>query len=163
MEILPAIMPESYEDLREKLAQVASYVAAVQIDVMDGCFVESKSWPYNLRTGDAGFEKILHEEEGLPFWDRLNFEIDLMVDNPASEASKWITAGAERLVIHLESVEGDPTKILEEVKNAGIEVGIALDIETAIEEALPFLDYVNFVQLMGIDYDGFQGVPFDEK
>src|SRR5581483_9863940 len=161
-EIIPAIMPESYEDLREKLAQVSTTVPVVQIDVMDGRVVSSKSWPYNLHA-DPDFEKVLHEEEGLPFWDRLDFEIDLMVDNPEHEASKWITAGASRVAVHLESVKGDLREVLEDLKNDGVEVGLGLDLETPIEEALSFLDYVDFVQLMGIAQIGYQGQPFDER
>ncbi len=160
MEIIPAIMPENYEDLREKLSQVSHSVKTVQIDVMDGRFVSSRSWPYN-RQPDPDFEKVLHEEEGLPFWERLNFEIDLMVDNPSREASKWILAGATRLAIHLESQKENLKVALEEIKNGGVEVGLAMDMKTPVEELWPFLDCVDFVQLMGIKNIGYQGEPFD--
>lgn len=156
-------MPESYDDLRDKLAEVSTLVTVVQIDVMDGRFVESKSWPYNLHGTDTDFSKILHEDEGLPFWDRLDFEIDLIVEDPQQQVEKWMKAGASRLVIHIESIKDDAVSLLEEVKRGEVGVGLALDMDTDVEEVLPFLDYVDFVQLMGIDHDGFQGAPFDQK
>ena len=64
MEILPAIMPESYADLEDKARRVAGLVHYAQIDIMDGNFVPSMSWPYKNNN---------KEEEGLqlPFRDQL--------------------------------------------------------------------------------------------
>lgn len=45
-EIVPAILPRNFSELREKLSRVAGLVDTVQIDVCDGRFVPSKSWPY---------------------------------------------------------------------------------------------------------------------
>ena len=41
MEIIPAIIPESFEDLKAKLFLFKGLVPAVQIDVTDGIFVPS--------------------------------------------------------------------------------------------------------------------------
>ncbi|MBI3020251.1 MAG: hypothetical protein HYY60_02925 [Parcubacteria group bacterium] len=45
-EIIPAIMPRSFTELREYVEQVKGIVNVIQIDVMDGVFVPEKSWPY---------------------------------------------------------------------------------------------------------------------
>jgi ribulose-phosphate 3-epimerase len=162
MEIIPAVMPDSFSDLEQKLSLVSNLVLWVQIDVMDGRFVESQSWPYQ-RENDQDFSRILKQEEGLPSWQKLNFEIDLMVDNPKREASNWINAGASRLVIHLESLSDNLVSLLEELKGAQVEIGLALDTETPLEKVWPFLDYIDFVQLMGIKKIGYQGQPFDRE
>ncbi|MFW5887839.1 MAG: hypothetical protein ACOCUH_03470, partial [Bacteriovoracia bacterium] len=47
IEIVPTVMPESYEDFVEKIEKVGELVNIIQIDVMDGKFVPSTSWPYN--------------------------------------------------------------------------------------------------------------------
>ena len=41
-EIIPAIMPDSFFDLEKKAAQVRSLVPLVQVDIMDGKFVNSR-------------------------------------------------------------------------------------------------------------------------
>jgi hypothetical protein len=67
-EIIPAIMPTSYEDLLEKAKFVRGIVPLSQIDVMDGKFVKSKSWPYR-QAGVANEEHFLAmqtQDEMLP-------------------------------------------------------------------------------------------------
>jgi pentose-5-phosphate-3-epimerase len=78
IEFLPAVMPDSFKDLRHKLEMVAHHVSWAQIDIMDGKFVKSRSWPY-FSNDIHSFENLLAENEGLPFWEKLEFEIDLMV------------------------------------------------------------------------------------
>ena len=70
-DIIPAILPRDYDDLKNKIALVRGVVNIVQIDICDGSFVPSQSWPYthgNIEA-DPHFNKILNETEGLPFWE----------------------------------------------------------------------------------------------
>ncbi len=177
-EVLPAIIPESYEDLSFKMSVVKGIVKLVQIDICDGRFVPSKSWPY-VGDNENNFEKITtQEDEGFPFWNNMDFEADMMVKNPEEVADKWIKAGAKALVLHIES----SPKILELVKDlrktygyagdsiASIEIGIAINISTPNEELDVFLQAnpegqipVDFIQFMGIDKIGFQGQEFDDR
>ena len=45
-EIIPAILPEDTDDLREKLSLISGIAPLVQIDVCDGKFTPTKTWPY---------------------------------------------------------------------------------------------------------------------
>ena len=81
IEVLPAIIPESYEDLSYKMSLVKNFVKLVQMDVCDGKFVPSKCWPY-VGDDENHFEKITEEDEGFPFWQNMDFEADLMIKNP---------------------------------------------------------------------------------
>ncbi|MFH1454876.1 MAG: hypothetical protein ABIF22_00935 [bacterium] len=176
-EVLPAIIPKSFEDLNCKMSAVKGIVKLVQVDVCDGKFVPSESWPY-VGDDENHFEKITEEEEGFPFWQDMDFEADLMIKNPEVEAEKWIKAGAKALVLHTES----SSKILELVKDlrktygysgdslVSIEIGIALNINTPNEVLYDFLEpntqdrtLIDFVQFMGIDKIGYQGQEFDEE
>jgi hypothetical protein len=74
-EIVPAILPKSFAELEEKLPLVSGIVPCVQIDLCDGRFVQSTTWPYGANH-DAHFDAILSEEEGMPFWNELQFEFD---------------------------------------------------------------------------------------
>lgn len=178
VEIIPAILPKDLEDLREKMAQVSGLVPLVQIDICDGKFVPSKTWPY-VKGGMDEFGLIIAEDEGFPFWDSLNLEIDLMIRNPDEVVDSWIKAGAKRLVLHWESTP----KVLEIIEKLraeygtarqepfGLEIGIALDIRTPNEEINELLDLIDedgysiidFVQFMGIDNVGFQGQEFNDE
>ncbi len=177
IEVLPAIIPESYEDLSYKMSLVKNFVKLVQVDVCDGKFVPSKCWPY-VGDDENHFEKITEEDEGFPFWQNMDFEADLMIKNPEETIEKWIKAGAKALVVHIES----SPKVLDLVKDlrktygyagdslANFEIGIALNIDTQNSELDVFLEknpeghtLADFIQFMGIKKIGYQGQPFDEE
>jgi len=155
MEIIPAIIPESFEDLKAKLFLFKGLVPAVQIDVTDGIFVPSKSWPFNDDAWSCG----VHMEPS--FMDEINFEFDLMVSNPEGCLQDLIDIGAKRIIVHVESSK-KLEEIIESLKNK-VEVGIAFNIETPFELYDHLLEKVDFVQLMGIEKIGFQGQEFSKK
>lgn len=170
IEIIPAVMPTSTTDLQSKLSQVAGHMSVAQIDVMDGRFVKNVSWPYT--EDEEYFQGILNEDEGLPYWDQFDFEVDLMLVRPEEVINDWITAGVRRIVVHQESTD-NLDKILTDFRARfpkrdapdvfDCEIGLAQNVDTPIESLFPYLDRVDFVQLMGIDVIGEQGNPFDEK
>lgn len=169
IEIIPAILPKNYEDMKNKIALVRGIVPIVQIDFCDGIYVPSKSWPFTTGGGnDDNFLKILNEEEGMPFWEDIDFELDLMVADAVSNFDIYTKLGPKRIIFHLEAV-GD----LEEFKHFvegmdvyirdAIQIGVAINIATPIEKIFPLINYVDFVQCMGIDKIGYQGQEFDKK
>ena len=176
-EIMPAIIPESFEDLKDKMALVVGLAHMIQIDVCDGKFVPSKSWPY-IGDNDGEFRKIIDESEGFPFWQSMDFEVDLMVKNPEEVFEDWIRAGAKRVVLHAESSD-NLLDFLREIRKkygyygdsiVGIEIGIALNIKTPNEDIYKFFELndagrslIDFVQFMGIREIGYQGQYFDER
>lgn len=169
IEIIPAILPKNYEDMKNKIALVRGIVPIVQIDICDGIYVPSKSWPFTTGGGnDDNFQKILREQEGMPFWEDIDFELDLMVADAVSNFDIYTKLSPKRIIFHLEAV-GD----LEEFKHFvegmdvyirdAIQIGVAINIATPIEKIFPLINYVDFVQCMGIDKIGYQGQEFDEK
>lgn len=169
-EIIPAIMASSYEDLTFKVSAMNGIAKFIQIDVMDGKFVENKSWPY-IKSEDRDFIKIIKQEEGLPEWQDFDFEIDLMIRDVENEASKWIAAGASRLVIHYKSEPEEIIKrTLKDCKEKGVEVILDFELDMSIEEISGILNVlkkeeieIDGIQIMGIDRIGFQGEKFDHK
>jgi ribulose-phosphate 3-epimerase len=158
-EIIPAILPKDFAELEDKIGMVKDFVKMVQIDACDGQFTPSASWPY--RKEDDTFEKIIHEEEGLPGWQALNFEIDLMANKPEDLVDDWVIAGATRIVIHAEA-KGDVAGAIAKLADRA-EIGLALNIDTPLDAIEPHRNAIQFIQLMGIDHIGFQGQGFDEK
>lgn len=173
MEILPAIIPKNIQDLREKCGVVSGSVDAVQIDICDGVFVSSKSWPYREDSNEytSDFKDIIAERAEFPFWDRLNFEVHLMVAHPEQVIHDWISAGASRIIVHVETLQ-NPKQFFADFrvqfpKSGGsllsVELGVALCLTTPVDVVASFLNDVDFVQLMSIAKIGGYGQKFDEK
>lgn len=171
MKVIPAIMPESFADLREKVERVASLVDSVQVDIMDGYFVPGRrTWPH-LKSKDDSFEAMGREEIGLPQWEKIFYEIDLMTREPETHIEEWVRAGAGRIIFHVESVP-DPLSFVrwfgEHYGNftegpAAVELLAALENDTPLESLDHLIPELAGVQLMGIARVGFQGQPFDER
>lgn len=165
-EIIPAVLAKDINDLRQKIANVVNVSRIVQIDMCDGKFVESLSWPMQ-RDDIASTSVILEEQEGLPYWEDLDFEFDLMVKDAIKQFDFFVRLGAKRIVFHLEAEDQKELKefidSIDPYTRENLEIGIAINTTTEIEKLSPFINSIDFVQCMGIEHVGFQGEPFDEK
>jgi len=165
-EVTPAILVESFSELNEKLAKFVNITKMVQIDMCDGKFVPSTSWPMG-RGDQESVQAILDDEEGFPFWEHLDFEFDLMVLNAHKQFDFFARLGAKRIVFHLEAEdEKDFKEFLESMDpyfKDNIDIGIAINTTTDISKLDQFINHIDFVQCMGIENIGFQGEPFDER
>ena len=166
IEVIPAVLAKDYNDLRQKIANVVNVSHVVQIDICDGDFVPSTSWPmgYNDKESVA---LILNEEEGLPYWENLDFEFDLMVKDAVKQFDFFVSLGAKRIIFHLEAENESELKdfinSMDPYTRETLEIGIALNTTTPVEKIEPFINSIDFVQFMGIEHIGFQGQDFDER
>lgn len=146
-QIIPAILPKNQTELTTKVKQVLGLVSHVQVDVCDGVFVTSKTQ--------------FHE---LPYLDQMEYELDLMVNEPEHSIEEYIEMQPARIIIHLESVKNFQKLflVLERVRGI-IEVGISISSETDESVLEQYIDDVDFIQVMGIAQIGAQGQPFDES
>ena len=169
IDIIPAILPKNYEDMKNKIALFRGVVPVVQIDICDGAFVENKSWPFSTGGAeDYNFIKIMNEEEGMPFWEDLDFELDLMVMDAVQNFDVYTKLSPKRIVFHLEAV-GDVEEFKHFIEGMdvyirdAIQIGVAINTTTKIGEIFPLINYIDFVQCMGIAEIGFQGQDFDAR
>ncbi len=169
VEIIPAIIPKDFHDLKDKMSQVVGLAPLVQIDVMDGKLTPKPSWPY-LNSEDTDFVAIKKEEKEFPFWDQIDFEVDLMIKRPEDVWFDWVIAGAKRIIFHIEStdnigslIKDFRSRLVSKDSALYIGLGLALDIDTENDQIYPFVSELDFVQFMGIAQIGFQGEPFDER
>lgn len=164
IEIIPAVLPKSFDDLHEHLERIHTAGGTVQVDVVDGIFAHGKTWPYK----DGGtFDTIVAQEQGLPFWDELDFQFDLMVQAPAATVMNYVHAGASQIVLHVESLGVvDALHTLSELREEGgafsVTAGLAVAPTIAIETLEPFEALFDFIQVMGIEHVGKQGEPLDK-
>lgn len=162
MHIIPAILPEDFEEVQKKVARVAKFVPWVQVDLCDGKFVPSRTWPYT----EGGWENTLQDLE-LPFWQDVNYEFDLMVADPVSLVDKVMELGGMRAVIHVGSApEEEILKALRALEHYDMEAVLAIDNNRPLEQLFSLLEkdhQVHAVQCMGIAEPGFQKQEFDER
>ena len=171
IEIIPAVLPKSYRDIENAVAKVGDTVTTMQIDFVDGTFATSRTWPYTNKDQDR-LDALLREEEGLPLWDEMNYEFDLMLADPLGDIETFIALGPARIIFHIESFlarDGGVESLvsyfesLPEVVRTTIDFGVAINIDTDIEHLVPCLPYITAIQCMGITHVGFQGQAFDPR
>ncbi|MEK7190196.1 MAG: hypothetical protein AAB661_00315 [Patescibacteria group bacterium] len=170
IEVIASVLPfKTYEELKNKIGALRGIVSTIQIDFCDGIFVPSKTWPFfSDGFDDYNFQKIMREEQGLPFWDEFDFELDLMVAEAVENFDTYLKLGPKRIIFHLEAM-----KSLEDFRNFlegidlyirdNIQIGIAFKPSQPFENVLPLISCVDFVQCMGNDKIGYGGVSLDEK
>lgn len=160
MEIIPAILPRDFKEIEEKTFLIKDFANMIQVDICDGKFVPNTTWPYKKR--DESFESIIHEDRGMPLWQDIDYEFDLMIKNPTEDdVRQWLSAGATRIVLHAES-SSDLTATLA-VLNGLVEIGLALNIQTPLDIIEKYEDKISYIQFMGIRKVGFQGQAFDHQ
>lgn len=165
-EIIPAVLAKDINDLRQKIANVVNVAKVVQIDICDGKFVESTSWPMGYYDKES-VALILDEEEGLPYWENVDFEFDLMVKNAIKQFDFFTRLGPKRIIFHLEAEDEKELKdfinAIDPYTRELVEIGIAINTTTDIEKLSSLINSIDFVQCMGIEQIGFQGQKFDER
>lgn len=169
IEIIPAILPKDYEDMKNKISLVRGLVPLAQIDLCDGIFVPSKTWPFSTGgASDYNFQNIINEREGMPFWEDIDFELDLMVADAIENFDIYTKLGPKRIIFHIEAFSD-----LQEFKHFlegidvyirdNIEIGVAINPTTPIEQIYDIANNIDYVQCMAIEKIGYQGQGFSEK
>lgn len=171
MEIVPAILEETFSALERRLEDVQGVAHTLQLDVCDGNFVPSITWPYITPPHDGKsfnydehFLAVLTEEREMPYWESFDFELDLMVADPIRLLPDLLRLGPASVVFHLPLDEKlvDTLYALRELMPGMVSLGLAVPAQTDSEKIKQIVDegLISFVQVMGIEKIGFQGQPF---
>lgn len=158
--IIPAILPHTYEELEVGLARLVGGPEYVQIDVCDGLFVTTRTWPLNP-PDRAHFSDIIKGDDGLPYWHEFNFEVDLMVHTPEKHVLNWVAAGVSRVVVHLKS-RHSWQEFIDAVGDTA-EIGLAIDLDPPYDTLALYMPHIEYLQVMGIARLGMQGTVLDQR
>jgi ribulose-phosphate 3-epimerase len=168
IEIVPAVLPKNKQDLEVHAEKIVGVAKRIQVDIVDGIYAKgsfghASTWPYH---DHASFDKIVAEEHGLPHWDELNYEFDLMINDPLEKLMSYVHAGASHIVIHARSPGAvEAVQKLVDMREEGgafsVKVGVALMSDAQPDELDKFEAQFDYVQVMGIAHIGRQGEPFD--
>lgn len=144
-EIIPAILVAEKEELQRQLTLVRGLVERVQIDILDGVFADNK-------TVSVEVLQQAHTE--------LLIDVHLMVDNPLGYLNRCDALGVTRVYAQVEQMK-DQEEFVESAGDLGMQVGLALDLQTPVVAIDKLLGHLDGVLLMAVAA-GFQGQEFDE-
>lgn len=167
--ITPAILEKNYSEIKNKLTFLRERAKCVQLDICDGVFVSSQTWPFaSDGFDDADFLKIMDEEEGLPYWTDFDFELDLMVMNAVENFDVYMKLGPKRIIFHLSAQRSleefeDFLEGLDMYVRDNVEIGLAFKPSDDLDVVSKLSNKVDFLHCMGSDKLGHQGEVFSDK
>lgn len=81
-----------------------------------------------------------------------------MISDPLRYLSEYVNAGCEAITFHLEAVP-EPVAVLNEIRRRGVVAGLAINPETPLAAAEPFLKACDLLLVMSV-HPGFGGQKF---
>ena len=145
VKIAPSVLSADFGVLAEEIAKVEPEADLLHLDVMDGHFVP------NLTIGPLVVEAI-HRRTRVPL------DVHLMIQNPDRYIAAFAQAGASYLSVHAE-VCPHLHRTIEQIREAGVKPGVALNPSTSLHAVEQILDQVDLVLLMSVN-PGFGGQAF---
>lgn len=146
IEILPAILVKTCEELKQRVAEVEPFVNRFHLDIMDGVFVPNKT----IQPGE------LKE-----FRTRLSSEAHLMVSNCTKYVNEFLGLEFDMIIVHKEPCSDHETlNIIDRVRGEGRRIGLAINPATPISAIEKYLDDIDTVLVMTVN-PGYAGEDFD--
>ena len=118
---------------------------AIHIDIMDGKFVDNKTWTTS-------------EIIKLTKYSNLPLDVHLMVNNPSKYIEDYAMLNTNDIIFHYEAVK-DVNKVINEIKDYGLKVGIAVNPDTDVKNIYDYLSNIDIVLIMSV-YPGKSGQVF---
>jgi len=141
--VVPAILTDKKEKLIDMVDSCSKFCDYVQIDIMDGRFVPSKS------ISVADFKNVRFP---------IKSEAHLMVAEPLEWIEAFKNAGSHRIIYHFE-IPNEHSRIIEAIKKLNLEVGLAINPSTQIKDFSFLVDKLDSVLFMSV-IPGFYGSKF---
>lgn len=151
--IIPAILTNSKQEFREYLSAIKSVANIIQIDIMDGEFVSSKS----LMPREFFYEDFGNLQVEIHIMAKFNNTRDII------ESLKSFKS-CTRIIVHQETCNTleELRQLVNQIKNTNKEVAIAINPDTDIRDIGKVVKKIDGVQFMGVN-PGFYGSELQTK
>lgn len=134
--------------LEKDVELVNRHADLFHLDVMDGIFVPNISYGFPVVEAIA---KIAEKP----------MDAHLMIIKPENYVDRFAKTGVKMLSFHVNATE-DPASVLNQVKDAGMKAGLAINPDIPVESLYPYLEMCDYVLLMSV-FAGFGGQKFIEE
>lgn len=141
--VVPAILTEDPKALKNMVRQAERFADYVQLDIMDGRFVPSRSITY---------------QDLIALSIKVSWEAHLMVEQPEDYLESLMKAGAQKVLFHYESTSS-PQTVISRARELGLEIGLAVNPETDVPTILQLVNEVDSVLFLTV-HPGFYGSQF---
>jgi ribulose-phosphate 3-epimerase len=131
-----SILAADLAHLGDQVKLVEDYAEVIHVDIMDGHFVPP------IALGAAVVASLRPVT-------RRALHGHLMVDAPESHFDELRSAGLDVVSFHLEAVP-EPAPAIRKARDAGMAVGLTINLETPVGAVEPHLDEIDDVMLMSI-------------
>lgn len=146
IKISPSILAADFARLGEEISSIAE-ADYLHFDVMDGLFVP------NISIGVPVLESVRKITD-------MVLDVHLMITEPRRLVDAFIDAGADIVVIHIESDTPEHiTEALKAIKARGKKAGLSLKPATPAEAVSPYIELVDLILVMTVE-PGFGGQSF---
>ncbi|MBR6607686.1 MAG: ribulose-phosphate 3-epimerase, partial [Oscillospiraceae bacterium] len=146
IQISPSILSADFSRLEQDVVDVEKGGAhMLHIDVMDGHFVP------NISFGACVMQSLRPRTD-------LFFDVHLMISDPLTYAKDFAKAGADMITFHYEA-DSDPQETINEIRDLGLKVGMAIKPGTDVKVLDPFLPQLDMALVMTVE-PGFGGQKF---
>lgn len=154
--VAPSLPAKSFKELELLCKALRGHVREIQIDIVDGIFAPSVSWPFTEPNPKSDFLKIKE------FSKYFSLEVDCMCMRPEAYLDVFVEIGVSRVIVHAGSTT-EYEKCITHARAHGYKIGLAV-LNTSDPKLFDtYATYFDFVQVMGIESVGTQGQPFDES
>ena len=143
MKIIPAVLSMTFEDFLHRLRQAESFTGCVEVDLMDGVLVPTRSFDV---------DKINAVETSL------TFQLHIMAEDPSYFLNRVNHPGLKTVIFHFES-HAELGDMVKRITQRGLEPGLAINPETQIDQFRDAAVTVPLLKFLTVD-PGDYGKPF---
>jgi len=135
MKVVPSVLAEKFDDFVRRVRQAESFTDYVQVDLMDGVFVETRSFP----------PKRINSVE-----TQLSFEVHLMAEDPLGFMNGMEHPGLKKVIFHCETGVNH-LDLVSTIRERGLSPGVAIKPGTELARCSEIAGHVDTLLFLTVD------------